>query len=101
LNDDSLDLELMGGPKGFQFFEPSTSATDFTFPAGTFAPATGYSLTLLYVNSNLDSPLSSDYSSQTQVNFTTASVPEPAGLAVFGVAASLAAMLRRRRAIQR
>lgn len=101
LNDTRIGLALSGGPQVFQSFDPPILATGFTFPAGTFVQNTNYFLTLQYFNDNLDATNGeSDYSSYTATNFTTASVPEPAALALFSFAASSAAIRRRREVIR-
>jgi hypothetical protein len=100
LNDTRIGLTLFSASQGFQSFNPPISATDFTFPAGTFVPSTNYFLTLQYFNDNLThsgrATDESDYSSYTAVNFTTA--PEPGSLgAMLLLGGALAARRRSRR----
>lgn len=95
LNDGTMSIVLVG-PGGFQSFDPDVTATSFTFPAGTFQPASTYTVNLEYRNDDIQPGGQSDYSSYTQASITTASVPEPAGLALVGLGG--AAAVRRRRA---
>jgi hypothetical protein len=98
LNGARLSIMLVGGPSVFQFFDPSVTATSYTFPAGTFAPDTNYSINLEYFNDNLDGAAGqSDYSAFTQASIRTASVPEPAALGLIGLGAGAVAARRRRR----
>jgi hypothetical protein len=70
------------------------SATSFTIPAGTLLPNTTYTYELDYSN-RLDTPAtggfspgtgSAAYDVRTDGTFTTAAIPEPSSLTLFGIA---------------